>query len=381
MNTFCPLARYLALVVASLAGPGFCWAQTVPSPAERAAGIKRDQAALEKSFYAELVAAKKDKKKVQEANAQYREAAAKNASALQALIKDHPADPAALDAALTLVGDVRYPLGDEIVRLVLDHHFASDKMGQLCFHLHSRGDEPWAVRILETSAGKHPNREVRGQATFVLGDGYRWVARPLSGEPPADADKVLETAKRYYQQVVDTYSDVSTPDGKWNLGERAEHELARLRNLPNLQAGRPAPPIVGKDLDGSPLKLDDYRGKVVVVVFWGSWCGPCMAQVPHERELYKRLKDKPFALLGVSCGDEFDVAKQTVKKHQMEWPSWWDGDETRSGPIQTDYDIQHWPSVFVIDAEGIIRAIDVHGAQLDEAVDKALARIGEENPR
>lgn len=376
MATLRPHMLFLALCISSLANPARTWAQPAPTPTQRAAAIKRDHAALEESFYKELVAARRDNQKVQDANAKYRDAAAKNRTALQALIKEHPTDPAALDAAITLVGDVRYPLGDEIAQIVLDHHFASEKMGQLCFCLRSRGDERWAVRILETCAEKHANRAIRGQATFVLGDGYRLVARPF-GEPPPDADKVLEKAKGYYQQVVDNFADVSTPDGKWILGERAEHELIRLRNLPNLQVGRPAPPIVGKDLDGNPLKLEDYRGKVVVVVFWGSWCGPCMAQVPHERELYKRLQGKPFALLGVSCGDALEVAKATVKKHEMAWPSWWDSDETRSGPIQTDYDVQHWPTVFVIDAEGVIRAIDVHGAELDAAVDEALAKIGD----
>jgi peroxiredoxin len=374
MATRRPHTLLLALCISLLAHPANTWAQAEKTPVEKAAAIKRDHAALEESFYKELVAARRDNQKVREANAQYREAAAKNRSALQALIQEHPTDPAALDAAITLVGDVRYPLGDEIAQIVLDHHFASEKMGQLCFRLRSRGDESWAVRILETCAEKHPKRAIRGHATFVLGDGYRLVARPF-GEPPQDADKVLEKAKGYYQQAVDSFADISTPDGKWNLGERAEHELIRLRNLPNLQVGRPAPPVVGKDLDGNSLKLEDYRGKVVVVVFWGSWCGPCMAQVPHERELYKRLQGKPFALLGVSCGDTLDVAKETVKKHQMEWPSWWDGDETRSGPIQTDYDIQHWPTVFVIDSKGIIRAIDVRGADLDAAVVEALAKV------
>jgi Peroxiredoxin len=80
---------------------------------------------------------------------------------------------------------------------------------------------------------------------------------------------------------------------------------------------------------------------------------------------------------GDSCGDTLEVAKESAKKHKMEWPSWWDRDETRSGPIQTDYDIQHWPTVFVIDAKGIIRTIDVHGAELDAAVDEALAKIGD----
>lgn len=372
-------AVVVGLFILLLAHPVRSWAQEQQTPAERAAAIKRDHAALEKSFYRELVAARRDREKVSDANAKHREVVKKHATALQTLINDHPADPAALDAAITLVGDVRYPLGDELAQVVLDHHFASEKMGQLCFNLRSRGDEPWAVKILETCATQHSHKAVRRQATFALGDGYRWVARPF-GEPPQDADKVLEKAKSNYQQVVDNYADVSTPDGKWNLGDRARHELARLRNLPNLQVGRPAPPIVGKTLDGTSLKLEDYRGKVVVVVFWGSWCGPCMAQVPHERELYKRLQGKPFALLGVSCGDTLDVAKETVKKHQMEWPSWWDGDETRSGPIQTDYDVQHWPSVFVIDAEGIIRAIDVHGPDLDATVDEALAKIGDSKP-
>jgi peroxiredoxin len=370
----------VGLFIALLAHPVRGLAQEEHTPAERAAAIKRDHAALEKSFYQELVTVRRDREKVIDANAKYNEVAKKHATVLQTLIKDHPTDPAALDAAITLVGDVRYPLGDEIAQLVLDHHFASDKMGQLCFHLDSRGNEPWAVRILEACAKNHSQKNVRGQATFALGDSYRWVARPF-GEPPQDAEKLLEKAKSHYQQVVDNYADVSTPDGKWNLGVRAKHELIRLRNLPNLRLGRPAPAISGKDLDGNTLTLEDYRGKVVVVVFWGSWCGPCMAKVPHERELWARLQGKPFALIGVSCGDTLELAQETAKKHQMSWPSWWDGDETRSGPIQTDYDIQHWPSVFVIDAEGIIRAIDVHGPDLDASVDEALAKIGDESPR
>ncbi len=58
----------------------------------------------------------------------------------------------------------------------------------------------------------------------------------------------------------------------------------------NLVVGKPAPEIEGADMDGKPFKLSDYKGKVVVLVFWGTWCGPCMAQVPHERELVQPSK-------------------------------------------------------------------------------------------
>ena len=84
------------------------------------------------------------------------------------------------------------------------------------------------------------------------------------------------------------------------LGQEAE---ASLDAMLNLAVGKPAPEIEGVDVDGKPLKLSDYRGKVVLLVFWGAWCGPCMALVPHERELAERYKGRPFTLLGVDCKD------------------------------------------------------------------------------
>jgi thiol-disulfide isomerase/thioredoxin len=156
------------------------------------------------------------------------------------------------------------------------------------------------------------------------------------------------------------------------VGEIAKHELARIRNLPNLKADRPAPPIVGEDLDGRPLRLEDYQGKVVLVVFWGSWCGPCMAMVPHERKLYEQYRDRPFVLLGVNCGDTREKAKATVEDKGMAWRSWWDGEQIR-GPIETDYNVPHWPTTFVIDAQGIFCAIDARDEELDRAIEAAVA--------
>jgi thiol-disulfide isomerase/thioredoxin len=110
------------------------------------------------------------------------------------------------------------------------------------------------------------------------------------------------------------------------------------------------------------------------MVFWGSWCGPCMAMVPHERELFERMKDKPFVLLGVNCGDERDKAKKTAKDKGMEWTSLWDGESTE-GPIQSAYNVLHWPTVYVIDARGTIRYFDVTGKELDEAVEKLVGEL------
>jgi hypothetical protein len=112
----------------------------------------------------------------------------------------------------------------------------------------------------------------------------------------------------------------------------------------------------------------------VMVICWGSWCGPRMAMVHQEKKLWQRHRNKAFVLLGVNRGDKLEVAKKTVVDKGMGWRSWYDGEEIR-GPIETDYDVPHWPRIFLIDAQGVIRSIDAHGKELDESVEKLLAEI------
>jgi thiol-disulfide isomerase/thioredoxin len=126
----------------------------------------------------------------------------------------------------------------------------------------------------------------------------------------------------------------------------------------------------GTDMDGKPIRLSDYKGKVVVLVFWGTWCGPCMAMAPHEREVVARLKDQPFVLLGVDCKDDRETARKAMAREGMTWPSWYDG-TVDHGPIAERYHVRTYPSIFVIDAQGIIRARHFHSVDQD-LVDKLL---------
>lgn len=124
-------------------------------------------------------------------------------------------------------------------------------------------------------------------------------------------------------------------------------------------------------MDGKPLKLSDYRGKVVVLVFWGTWCGPCMQEVPHERELAERYKGRPFALLGVDCDSDKAAALKVMKEQGITWPNWNDGDPGE-GPIVNTYHVRGYPSTFVIDARGVIRHLQLRGSDLDKAVDDLI---------
>ena len=143
-----------------------------------------------------------------------------------------------------------------------------------------------------------------------------------------------------------------------------QHAKARLDEMHNLTIGKPAPEIDGVDFDGKPLKLSSYRGKVVVLVFWGSWCGPCMREVPHERELVERLKGKPFAMLGVDCDEDKQAGLKAIKDERITWPNWHDG-APGAGPIASRYHIRGYPTVLVLDDQGIIRNKQALGTFLD----------------
>ncbi len=133
------------------------------------------------------------------------------------------------------------------------------------------------------------------------------------------------------------------------------------------------------DFHGNPLKLSDYRGKVVALVFWGSWCGPCMRDVPHERELAERLKDKPFALLGINCDGDKQAAIKAMESEHITWANWHDG-EPGEGPIVKRYHVRGYPTVMVLDANGIIRNKQAIGSNLDKTVDDLLKQMEARNP-
>jgi hypothetical protein len=95
---------------------------------------------------------------------------------------------------------------------------------------------------------------------------------------------------------------------------------------------------------------------------------------PHERSLVKRLENKPFALLGVNSDRDREALKPVLQRENITWRSWWDGGGT-GGPIATQWDIEYWPSIFVIDHKGFIRYRDVRGKELDNAVDTLLQEL------
>src|SRR5437867_10274624 len=94
---------------------------------------------------------------------------------------------------------------------------------------------------------------------------------------------------------------------------------------------------------------------------------------PHERSLVKRLEGKPFALLGINSDPKARL-RQAMKKENITWRSWWDGGST-GGPIAKAWNVDSWPTTYVLDPKGVIRYRDVRERGMDKAVDALLAEL------
>jgi len=99
---------------------------------------------------------------------------------------------------------------------------------------------------------------------------------------------------------------------------------------------------------------------------------------PHERSLVKKLADMPFAIIGVNSDSDLDEIREIVKEKNISWRSFWNGPEGTSGPISTRWNVSGWPTIYIIDADGIIRYKNARGPAMDKALTELLAEMGHE---
>jgi peroxiredoxin len=135
------------------------------------------------------------------------------------------------------------------------------------------------------------------------------------------------------------------------------------------------PEISGVDSEGKPLKLSDYRGKVVLVDFWMDQCVPCRMSHVHERLLVQKYQDRAFAILGINVDPQVQTLRRSEKEQKMTWRSIWDGpkhENTRA------YDIYGLPQVFLFDAQGRLAKKFPAGLPDEKKLDNDIERLLQE---
>lgn len=148
--------------------------------------------------------------------------------------------------------------------------------------------------------------------------------------------------------------------------------INRRLNLPGNQLE-----LSGKFLDGTELDWNSYRGKVVLVDYWATWCGPCRAEVPNVLANYLKYHDKGFDVIGISLDEKRSDAEDYVKQTNIPWPSLFHestGDSGWQNPMAVKYGITGIPTAILVDGQGNVVSMHARGPQLGKLLEKLLGK-------
>jgi thiol-disulfide isomerase/thioredoxin len=169
--------------------------------------------------------------------------------------------------------------------------------------------------------------------------------------------------KALYERIVKEHPD----------SPGAESAQGRLHQLGAV--GKPFDLAFTDALTGAEISMKGLRGKVVVIDFWATWCGPCVAEMPTMKKLYAEYKDKGVEFIGVSLDEKrggLEKLKAFVAKEGISWPQYFQGDGWES-PFSASWGISGIPAVFVVDQDGKLVSIEASG-QLETIIPELLNR-------
>ncbi|AWM12569.1 thiol:disulfide interchange protein [Flavobacterium sediminis] len=156
------------------------------------------------------------------------------------------------------------------------------------------------------------------------------------------------------------------------LDTRAAKNIKSIIEAANsVEIGKKAPDFSAPSPEGKEISLKESLGKVTIIDFWASWCGPCRMENPHVVELYNHYHDKGLNIIGVSLDKDEAKWKEAIAKDGLTWNhisnlKFW------ADPIAEKYNVKAIPATFIVDANGVIIAKDLRGAELDAKIKELL---------
>lgn len=216
------------------------------------------------------------------------------------------------------------------------------------------------------------------------------LAKKTDTDDPEAFQSMLETMMKAAQVLEQTgdythaatayreFSEVLATKDDERLEGLLEHMTGTMRRLE--LPGNPID-IAGTTLDGEAFDIKQLDGKVVLVDYWATWCPPCVAEIPHLKEMYEAYHEKGFEVVGISLDDDRGTLEEFLEREEIPWINLYPTDEEKQGidghPLARRYGIASIPSVFLVDQEGKVVSMQARGRELTNQLEKLLGPIDE----
>ena len=184
-----------------------------------------------------------------------------------------------------------------------------------------------------------------------------------------DPAKALEIFQQVKSEFPSTQLNGNTDDFLAALKDEANRKQVR----DTLKPGTTFPDFNENDLQDNALSIAKYKGKVVLVDFWATWCPPCVASVPEIQKVYNKYHDKGFEVVGISLDEEKDALEKFVKQRKLPWPQHFDG-KRFDGPLALKYGVNVAPTTYLVGRDGKILKRLTQKNDLDKEIENALKK-------
>ncbi len=172
-----------------------------------------------------------------------------------------------------------------------------------------------------------------------------------------------DAARSLYQSIIRNAEKLTNPQMQKQVLSRSEGGLQRLALIGQV------PEVKGVQLDGKPFDLASLKGKVVLIDFWATWCGPCRAELPNVIKNYEKYSKSGFEVVGISIDDDRAALDEFIKEQPLPWVTLFNPDEATRGfedPTARKFHVNGIPATYLVDPSGKLVHINVRGDRLGE---------------